>query len=73
MDYTATTDANGAYYIPVSVNQVLSVYGINPNCYATVRPGGDSNRSVATMFDANKNSFRVIPNTEVTCRIIYKV
>jgi len=52
---------------------VLSVYGINPNCYAMVRPSADSNRSVATMFDADKNGFRVLPNMEATCHIIYKV
>ena len=72
IDYKATTDANGAFYIPVPLNQVLTVHGINPNFYALVRPGLN-NQTVVTIFDADKNGFRVIPNTEVTVRIIYKV
>lgn len=72
MDYTATSSAAGAFYIPVSLNQVLSVYCINPTYYAIVR-SGLNNQTVVTIFDADANGFRIAPNTAVTCRIIYKV
>lgn len=65
---TATSSANGAFYLTVPLDKILFVYCISPNYYMLVR-NGVNDQAVGFVFDEN---FSKGANQNVTYGIVYR-